>query len=255
MIESGHIEEQAAAHALGALPADEAEQVDRHVDDCPPCKELLDDTHDAAALLALTVVPVRPPHHCKARLMSLIEGDAAVAPRRKSWLAEALPTYVAGTASQAARPGSLLPFWMMRATVSMALVALLAWNIQLQRQINQARMVQTMVVMDHSPSALMPQDDSSSNARARVFKGPSGTDAVLVIENLPPPPPGKVYQIWIANEHSHKSVQTFRVGDSLAQVIMHTPDPLSNYKWAMITIEDAGGSETPSETTVLFGDL
>ncbi|GEM_PF-2641367 len=254
MIESDHIEEQAAAHALGALPPEEATQVEQHVKVCPPCQRALVESQEVAAQLALTVAPVRPSAQCKARLMTQIEREGTAQPRRRRWLAD-MRSPAAGTSETSSRPWAFMPPWMMRTAASAALVALLVWNIQLQREVDRSRMIQDMVVKDHTPSALKPEEGVASQAVARMFKGANGSDAVLVIENLPPPPPGKVYQVWIANEQMQQPMDTFAETDSMAQVIMHAPEPFQKFKWVMITVEDAGGSTKPSETTVLFGDL
>ncbi len=246
MIDQGHIEDQAAARALGALPPEEEAHVDRHVEVCPSCREMLRESEEVASLLGLTVQPARPSHQCKERLMALIEREPqARTAKRTARVLQTAPMMV----------GSFgLPAWTLRAASAAALLALLVWNISLQRQITHTRMIQTMVVTDHQPIALRPQGAAGNAAVARMFEGENG-DAVLVIENLSPPPPGKVYQVWVANETQQRPMDTFRIGHKIEQVLMRPGEPLSKYKWVMITVEDAGGSQTPSETTVLLGDL
>jgi anti-sigma-K factor RskA len=247
MIDQGHIEDQAAARALGALPPEEEAHVDRHVEVCPPCREMLRESEEVASLLALTVQPARPSQHCKERLMALIEREPqARTAKRTARMLQTAPIMVGSFA---------LPAWAFRAAGAAALLALLVWNISLQRQIAHTRMIQTMVVTDHQPIALKPQGVAGNSVTARMFQGENGSDAVLVIENLPPPPRGKVYQVWVANETQQRPMDTFQIGHKIEQVLMRPGEPLSKYKWVMITVEDAGGSQTPSETTVLFGDL
>ena len=187
--------------------------------------------------------------------MALIEREQPVAPpARRRWPASPIAgLWRSGDRSAERRP--LIPAWGMRAVAGAALVALLGWNVRLQQEVGQESMINDVVVADHQPSALKPRGGSASSAVARMFMGPSGSDIVLVIENLPPPPPGKVYQVWVANEHSRQPMNTFKGGKSIEQVVIHAPEPLYKYKWVMITLEDAGGSTTPSETMVLFGDL
>jgi hypothetical protein len=152
-----------------------------------------------------------------------------------------------------------LPVWVSRAMLTTALVGLLVWNVTLQRQIREARMIQNMVVTDHQPTDLKPQglirDTVKYKVVARMFLGPSGDDAVLVIENLPAPPPGKVYQVWIADDKHQLPMHTFQVSHTIEQVLMQTDEPFSQYKWVMITVEDEGGSPSPSKDTILLGDL
>lgn len=251
MIDEGHIEEQAAARALGALSPEEAARVDQHVDVCPPCKSMLQEAQDVASLLALTVQPVRPSYQCKERLMAMVEHERSPrTTRRTARMLQASPL-LAGIWK--------MPVWVSRAVLATALVGLLMWNVSLQRQIREARMIQYMVITDHQPTSLKPQGMISDSVKykvvARMFLGPNGDDAVLVIENLPAPPPGKVYQVWIANEKYQRSMHTIQVSHRIEQVLMQTGEPLSLYKWVMITVEDEGGSPSPSKDTILLGDL
>jgi hypothetical protein len=79
---------------------------------------------------------------------------------------------------------------------------------------------------------------------------------VLVIENLPALPPGKVYKVWIANEKYQRPLHTFQVSHKHEQLLMQSGEPLLQYKWVMITVEDEDGSSPqPSRTTILLGDL
>lgn len=247
MIDEGHIEEQAAARALRALSPEEETRVDQHVAVCPLCKAMLQEAQEMVSMLALTVQPARPSRQCKERLMARIGREASPKTvRRAARMLEASPK-----AARSVR----LPIWASRAVIASALIGLLVWNVMLQREIAHARMIQYMVVTDHQPTSLKPQGGVGASVHARVFLGPNGDDAVLVIENLPSPPPGKVYQVWIANEKQQRSMHTFQVSHTVEQVLMQTGEPLSRYKWIMITIENEGGSPSPSEHTVLLGDL
>src|SRR5687768_16346065 len=119
MSDGGHIDEQVDARALGALPGDEAEQVERHADVCPPCKELLLKALESASLLALAAQPIQPPRHCKARLMERVEREQ----------------FLARPAQQRARPSSILQW----AVTAAAFIALFGWNLRLQGDVRTAQ--------------------------------------------------------------------------------------------------------------------
>ncbi len=234
MTDGGHIDNVVAERALRILPPEEEAAVDGHAEICPPCRALLQEAQETANLLALAVLPARPPRHCKARLMDLVERDVFLE-KRTPWSTR--------------RIGSAR--W---AIVAMLLLALVGWNIRLQREIAHERMIAEMVASDFRPSALKPQG-ATVDAAGRMFKGPNGTSAVLIVENLPPAPPGKIYQIWVADEQRQQPMETFQATHRLDEVVMHAAVPLTTFKWIMITLEDAGGSQVPSKTTVLLGDL
>lgn len=233
MTDSGHIEEQVEARALRALPPQEELQVDEHVDQCPPCQELLAQAHDTANLLAFAARPAAPPRRCKMRVMELIERDRFLRQ----------PT-------QRSVPGA----WLRWAAAAAVFVGMFGWNMRLQRQLATDRRSQDIVFADPEPSALKALGQSSA-AGARMYMAADGMDAVLVVHDLAPPPAGKVYQIWVADDKRQQPMETFEPSNRIDKVIMEAPVPLHTFKQVMITVEDAGGSTVPSETTVLLGDL
>src|ERR671933_1999523 len=173
MTDAGHVDELVTERALRVLSPEEEAAVDGHVEACPVCRALLQEAQEVANLLAFTVRPARPPGYCKARLMERVEREAflehptAKSRRRVDWTP-----------------------W---ASAVLLLVALLVWNMQLRHQLQQQRMIAQTMAADKRPSPLRPQG-SVRAAAARMFKAPDATIAVLVVENLPPLPAGKVYQ-------------------------------------------------------------
>jgi hypothetical protein len=88
-----------------------------------------------------------------------------------------------------------------------------------------------------------------------MYKARNATSAVLVVENLPPLPAGKIYQIWVADDRRQQPMEKFQPRQPLDEIMMEGSVPLTTFKWVMITVEDSGGSQVPSKTTVLLGDL
>ena len=235
MIDGSHIEDQAAARALGALPPEEEQQVDEHVDICPSCRSLLLEAQETANLLALTARPALPPRRCKLRVMELIE--------RETFL------------TRSSRRSIGAPPWARWVATAAVAVALFAWNVRLQRDLAGQRELLNMVMADPQPKSLRPQGNMKQQVLARMFMTPEGKDAVLVVHNLDPAPAGKVYQVWLAHETAQQPMETFQPDHSPETIVMHSPMPLKTFKWVMITVENAGGSKLPSKNTVLFGDL
>ncbi len=134
-------------------------------------------------------------------------------------------------------------------------IVMIGWNMRLQQELARQSMIQEAVIGDSQPKALKPQGNVPPTAGGRMFMASSGHDAVLVVENLQPAPAGKVYQVWIKNEQVEHGMNTFQVHQPREKLIMHADVPLKNFKWVMITVENAPGSKTPSQQTVLFGDL
>ncbi|MDQ4099921.1 MAG: anti-sigma factor [Chloroflexota bacterium] len=233
MIDGTHIDDDAAAHALGALTTQEAEVVDRHVKDCRPCQEKLADAHETAHMLAFVAPPLQPPARCKARLMEAIERES----------------FLRSRTSRRSLGGN----WARWATV-VAVLALVVWNMRLQQEVGRARTIEDMVMSDPDPKTLRPGPDVRGS-HGRIFVKPDGQHALLVIENLKPAPAGKVYQVWVADERRQHSMKTFQVADQREELMMEASVPLTTFKWIMVTEEDAPGSTKPSKKQVLFGDL
>ncbi len=239
MIDGGHIQEQAAARALRALPPEEAAQVDHHVGACTECKQVLDEAVETANMLALSVAPAAPPSRCKQRLMARVE--------REQFL------------QRPSRALSRPAMWAGRAATALMFVAVLGWNMRLQSEVREVRavtsMITSMVVADRQPRPLKSDHPAAGSAKAWMFMDADGTSAVLIIENLQPLAGDKVYQIWVADEQRQQPMETFRGGHKTEQIVMRAPEPLSHFKWVMVTIENGGGSEKPTGDTVLVGDL
>jgi anti-sigma-K factor RskA len=238
MIEQGHIDDLVEARALDALPLDEQLRVDQHVETCPTCKHLLAEMTETAHLLAWIVQPERPSRHCKSRIMERIERE----------------TFLARPA--AGRPARSRPVWAGWLAVGALALLLVGWNVRLQQENNKLQVVEAAVVSDRQPATLKPQKANLTHATGWMYVHPDGQDAFLVVQNLAPAPAGKIYQIWIANDSGKRRMQTFQATHTVEQLMMHSNEPLIDFKWIMITIEDEGGDQAePSDDTVLLGNL
>ena len=75
---------------------------------------------------------------------------------------------------------------------------------------------------------------------------------------MPKPGAGTTYEAWLGRKGDRRSLGTFkhrrdRQGDRSASKV--PPGELGGYRWIWVTNEPAGGSETPSERTALWGPL
>ena len=92
--ECAFVSENVEAHALGALPADEAERVERHVSSCPRCALRLEQSLAITAFLPFLSKPVAVPESVHSRLFESILLDqpapaasAAPLPQLNPWTA------------------------------------------------------------------------------------------------------------------------------------------------------------------------
>ena len=232
----GHIDDQAAASALGALTPDEQRQVDEHRAICPTCDQLLQKAEESAHLLALAVPATPPPRRCKTVIMQRIENDLFLRQ----------PTPKRGR----------VPAWSGWAVAGVVMLLMMTWNMQLRQQLSQANMVGSMLVAGPESRTLVAQDQEHKSMTARMYMVPSSNYALLVLHNFEPAPEGKVYRVWVANETEKSSISAFHAVDERQPMVVHPPEPITQYKWIMITIEDADEGASPdAETTILRGDL
>ena len=75
---------------------------------------------------------------------------------------------------------------------------------------------------------------------------------VLVMNNVPPPKPGTVYQMWLVGDGSPKSAGTMDAAAVAPSTTAVLPD-LGTSRTLAFTVEPGGGSEQP--TTPIFAAL
>ncbi len=232
----GHIDEHVAASALGALTFDEQRAIDEHCAGCPRCNDLLVETQESAHMLAFIAPARNPPRRCKMSIMRRIEDD--------QFLRRPTPSRT----RIAAWSG-----WVAAGTI---LLLMMTWNVQLQRRLEHATMVGTMMVAEPLSRVLLPMDQEHKSVVAKMYMLPSSNYAVLVLENFEPAPAGKVYRVWVANDTIKSPINAFQAADKSEPMVLQPPEPLTSYKWIMVTMEDANETTSPDDnTTILRGDL
>jgi anti-sigma factor RsiW len=155
LVSQSHVDDLAAAYALGALEPDEVAAVDAHVRTCSACHQELLDAQRAAGMLSFVVPLHVPPADSKAALF------ARIAQSRKAATASLLPTVGVDTLRTPTIPSSAgledIQFpsksdpmalsqslggsrssWILSAVSVPLLIALIAtgfWGVQLHNQV------------------------------------------------------------------------------------------------------------------------
>ncbi len=95
-----------------------------------------------------------------------------------------------------------------------------------------------------------------SNSRVMVLMTDQGAVALLAALDLPALPPDKVYQVWLVRGSLRYSAGIFTVDPSgLGQTLIRLVGPLGEFDAIAITVEPRGGSQWPTSTMILRGDL
>lgn len=211
------------AWLLGALPEEEAAGFKRHLEECAVCREDAASLQVAADALPASAEPRTPPPALKARIMAVVEGEAEL-------------LHAAGPESD--RPRRRKRTWFAglawRPALAVGLAALAFGFVGAQ-------------VLQGGSETITAQVSGGGRATLEVEDG----HGRLVASDLPAPPSGRVYQVWLdkggkAPEPTNALFSTRRDGSASVDV-----PSLDGVKRVMVTDEPAGGSDTPSGKLLL----
>lgn len=227
MSDPGQLHEDVGAYLLDALEEPERERFERHLADCPLCREELERLRPAVDALPRSVDPLAAPPRLKASLMDAVHEEAGEASRgrraRRSWslaLPRLTPVLAWGTAVFLLAVG--LGFGLAKLTTGSDTRTLSA-------------SVQSRELRDASGTLSVPPG--------------GGAGAVLHVSGFPSLP-GRVYQAWVQRDGETVPQPTFDV-DRDGVGVLALPDDLKGAKAVLITREPRGGSRTPSERPVM----
>jgi anti-sigma-K factor RskA len=222
--------DSAGAYVLGAMPADERERFEAHLETCPECREEVDELRPAAEALPMASPPVVPPRALKDRVMAEVEREAAL-------LAQAGP--------DADRPR---PAREKRRRGGWAWLS--GWRL--------APVAVALVLAGVLAGSLL-----GGGTKTYQFQGASAelevTDdgATLVADNLAAPPEGKVYEVWLKPKGSDTPEPTDVLftprSDGAATAAI--PGDVSDVEQVLVTAEPMGGSATPTSDPVMTATL
>ena len=264
-----------ALYATGALPPDEAKPVEAHLLVCARCKEEVRQSTLALSAYAQTTPEVELPAGAKERFMARLESTPQTAPA-----AHASPATTAKAATEEKPPSFWQQFWGVGgARWSTALAASLAIlllgvgidnmrkSVQLvplrkeaqQGAVNSTQLAELMELLT-SPQAkrvaLHPGPVAAPPPEGRVVYAARTGKLLLTASNLHPLPAGKTYELWILQPDGKKPMPagTF-MPDSAGNATMILADAPAGLavQGFGVTIENAGGSETPTLPIVLSG--
>ncbi|HEX4110538.1 MAG TPA: anti-sigma factor [Solirubrobacteraceae bacterium] len=210
------------AWVLGALDEREAERFAAHLQRCQACREEATALQPVADGLATIVPQVPAPKGLKGRLMSDVQAEAE------------LLRAAGHEADRPARRRSL------GAVPGLAFAATLAVGVVLG----------AVVIAGGSSTRVLRGQVSYPGARAVLRE--SGGRAELDVADMPAPPQGKVYEVWLVRARRApaptKSLFTVTsTGTGSAAV----PDDLSGVREVLVTPEPAGGSLRPTHAPVI----
>lgn len=222
----------AAAYVLGALEAGEVSAFRTHLDDCAECR-----TDVAAFQLVVDALPMAAtrfpvPTDLRRRVLDDVLADAdAHARRRRRGRGQ-------GPAVRAAVAGALRPpaARLSGALLVTALVAVLALAVLSGGGASGPRLLRGEVTNSGGTAQLRVSDDHAS----------------LIVRHFPPPPVGRIYEVWLKRPGARPAPTTvlFSVNATGAADV-GVPGAMSGLSEVLVTQEPAGGSLVPTRPPVI----
>jgi anti-sigma factor RsiW len=226
-----HYRDDIGAYLLGALTDLERQAFERHVGDCPECRDELERLRPAADALPRSVEQVEPPPALKTSLMEVVEREA----RERSGAPPARER-----ASRRFRLPSLGGFRPVLVAAALALGLVAGFGVAQLGGDDDARTVAATVDQSRLP-------DASGSLR---IQGDGEEGAILTVQGMPPAGGARVYQAWVQRDGMVKPQPTFEVGADGGGAVA-VPENLSGAQAVLVTREARGGARAPSEQPLI----
>jgi hypothetical protein len=276
------VDELAGLYVLDALARGEAEEVAMHLLDHPERHPSFPELASVTPFIAESIEAIAPPPDLRARVMGVIAVTPQIVPPASLEAPQPPAPTPAGVAVpvQPGRPRTMpsappaqepypiatararrrSPVWgLLAAAAVVAIVVLGGWNVFLQQQNSAAdqrlALLTEAVAAAGQPGAQiapMTGTDTAAGAGGYAVFPAEGT-GYIVLTGMDPAPAGQTWQAWTIAE-TPVSAGLVTVGsDGLA--VLGDVERVPGTSVVALTIEPAGGSEGPTTTPVVVGQL
>ena len=233
---SSDIHALSGAYAVDAVDDIERAAFERHLEECAACRAEVAGLREAAGLLTETTT-APPSDELRARVLA---GIGSIRP---------LPPEVPAARPRRRRTAQ----WLGAAAAAVVLVGAGAvvwqqpWDDSSQSQLTAEQRV--LQASDAKRTSL----DFPGGASATVVHSDSLGQAVIVTKEMPPPPAGKVYELWL-DQPGRGMVPAGLMPVEPDQTVLLTGDAATATA-AGITVEPEGGSPEPTTEPIAVFDF
>jgi anti-sigma-K factor RskA len=231
--------DDAGAWVLGALPEDDARLYARHLETCAACRLEVDDLRAVVDVLPLAAPQHVPPPELRDRIMRVVDAEAELL-RAAGPEADLPPQPQRGSRrGPLAWLGGLGP--ALAAGMACALIAV---------------GVVVGIVASGSGGGGVREFRAAAPPGARAALHVDGDRGELHLSKMPPPPAGRVYQVWIVRGNggptpTHTLFTVARDGHAKVAI----DEPLDEARQVMVSDEPDGGSASPTGKVVVDARL
>jgi anti-sigma-K factor RskA len=251
-----------ATYALGTATPSERAAFEAHLAGCAECRAEVESLGPVVQGLALSAPPQEPPTALRGRVLEAIgesarasrplsAGDGGVGWRTAAGLAALLVVGIGVYAVSLQIRVSALQIEFQEAAAVLARLEQEVANLRRTADERQAALgvlgAPDLARIDLRAEAAAP------GARARAFWNRS-TGLVFTASDLPAPPEGRAYQLWVLTSGSPVSAGLIHPDERGAvDIVIQTPQDLPTPAGMAVTIEPAGGVPAPTGERVLLG--
>src|SRR5262245_7710040 len=252
-------------HLAGLLEGKEAAALREHLDGgCPRCTAEVAATAAVLNELPYALTPEEPSPMVRARILARArqeaEEGARPAPSRRTPAIGAIAAAVAAallTGIVVERRGSAA-LGDLRGQIARQQEELARQDADMASLREQVRRASETIRLVSAPGVLVVSlqgQGAREGSAARVFWDRSAASWQLYAANLPPPPAGKTYQLWLITGKSKISAGTFDPATGTASGSVSVPPDEGPVLAAAVTDEPPGGSPQPTGTILLLGKI
>jgi anti-sigma-K factor RskA len=245
-------------YLLNELDSSTAERIRAELESDAELRDYVRATEDAFASIALSAPVMEPPIGLTQRILQRernVAGVASTLPRSKIiWLV--LPWAIAACLAIACVVLGLERSRLQRRStqIGQELLALHQQNARVEEAL--AMLQKKNVLAEVKIATLKAQVAAYETASAVVVWDKDQKNGVLQVDKLPPPAPGKDYQLWVIDP---KIVQPVSAGivavpnNGLIRASFHPVSPIESAAAFAISVEKAGGASKPEGQIILVG--
>ena len=262
--------ELSGLYVLDALTPDERAQVDGHLRTCTLDHPEFAEAGGVTPALATLAEPIAAPAELKTKILDAYRAQAG-APQPASRPAVAQPLMrpapamrAPATQAPATHPATWrMPTWAGWAS-AMAAVLILAvvgvWAVGESGQADQAnrraqQLAQAVTAMTAPGSQVAILHGSGTAQGASGFAAvPQSGGGYVVVTDLPSAPTGKTYQVWYIVDGHASSAGVMDVGQD-GDLIASGMQPMAGTDVVAFTLEPTGGSDQPTSTPIITGNV
>jgi hypothetical protein len=240
------IQELIPDYAFGLTDPEETRLVESNLAYCPDALEQLADFQRLQSVMRNAVPQVDPPAALGEKIMAATTAPIIV-PKPSRW--------------------KFPPAWLAAVAIIALLITNLYWFLRVSDLNRQQNQLTTLLGQQSNTSFVLtetnnlrwvrlPASQKDADTAAFMMWNAESETGLLYAHAFPELTPGKTYQLWLTRGSERISAGTFRVDqDGKGALLFHSTEPIDHYTWARITAEPENGSNAPSDSAVVIGEL